>query len=93
MKKIVIIGAGISGLYLANLLEKDSNYDYKIFEKSSKVAQGENPLKAFLFFAKFSIFVSVEQGEVTFFLFFCFRKSVFRVNSGHKTMLSKKEKK
>ena len=33
MKKIAIIGAGISGLYLANLLEKDSRFDYKIYEK------------------------------------------------------------
>ena len=63
-----------------------------IFEKSSKVSQGENPLQAFLFFAKFSIFVSVEQGEVNFFVVFCFRKSVLRVSSGHKIMLSKKEK-
>ena len=30
MKKILIIGAGISGLYLANLLEKNGNYDNKI---------------------------------------------------------------
>ena len=33
MKKIAIIGAGISGLYLANLLEMDSTFDYKIYEK------------------------------------------------------------
>ena len=33
MKKIAIIGAGISGLYLANLLEMDSRFDYKIYEK------------------------------------------------------------
>lgn len=33
MKKIAIIGAGISGLYLANLLEKEKNFEYKIFEK------------------------------------------------------------
>jgi len=26
MKKIAIIGAGISGLYLANLLEKEKNF-------------------------------------------------------------------
>jgi len=37
MKKIAIIGAGISGLYLANLLEKDSNYDYTIYEKKSEI--------------------------------------------------------
>jgi len=35
-KKIGIIGAGISGLYLANLLEKNPDYDYKIFEKRSQ---------------------------------------------------------
>tara|TARA_Y100000817_G_scaffold111492_1_gene87255 strand:+ start:149 stop:1258 length:1110 start_codon:yes stop_codon:yes gene_type:complete len=42
MKKIVIIGAGISGLYLANLFQKKGNYDYKIFEKKSdiKIKQG-----------------------------------------------------
>ena len=33
MKKVAIIGAGISGLYLANLLEKEKNFEYKIFEK------------------------------------------------------------
>ena len=33
MKKISIIGAGISGLYLANLLERDRSFSYKIFEK------------------------------------------------------------
>ena len=35
MKKIIIIGAGISGLYLANLLEKSGNFDYKILEKKN----------------------------------------------------------
>ena len=33
MKKIAIIGAGISGLFLANLLEKDNSFSYRIFEK------------------------------------------------------------
>ena len=37
MKKIAIIGAGISGLYLANLLEKKKDFEYKIFEKRSKI--------------------------------------------------------
>ena len=37
MKKIAIIGAGISGLYLANLLEITKNFKYKIFEKRSKL--------------------------------------------------------
>ena len=36
MKKIAIIGGGISGLYLANLLEKDPDFEYKIYEKRSK---------------------------------------------------------
>ena len=35
MKKIAIIGGGISGLYFANLLEKCQKYEYKIFEKKS----------------------------------------------------------
>ena len=37
MKKIIIVGAGISGLFLANLLEKNSNYEYKIIEKRSNI--------------------------------------------------------
>ncbi|MFL2886586.1 MAG: FAD-dependent monooxygenase [Candidatus Pelagibacter sp.] len=37
MKKIAIIGGGISGLYIANLLEKEKDYKYKIFEKRSKL--------------------------------------------------------
>jgi len=35
MKKIAIIGGGISGLYFANLLQKNKKYQYKIFEKKS----------------------------------------------------------
>ena len=37
MKKIAIIGAGISGLFLANLLEQDKSYTYKIFEKKNSL--------------------------------------------------------
>jgi len=37
MKNIAIIGAGISGLYFANLLEKEKNFEYKIFEKRTKI--------------------------------------------------------
>ncbi len=37
MKKIAIIGAGISGLFLANLLEEDKSYSYKIFEKKNSL--------------------------------------------------------
>tara|TARA_B100002051_G_scaffold276545_1_gene325568 strand:- start:9332 stop:10516 length:1185 start_codon:yes stop_codon:yes gene_type:complete len=33
MKKIGIIGCGISGLYLANILNNNPEFDYKIFEK------------------------------------------------------------
>ncbi len=41
MKKIAIIGAGISGLYLANLLEKEKYYSYKIFEKKNSLDLGD----------------------------------------------------
>ena len=37
MKNIAIIGAGISGLFLANLLEKDNSFSYKIFEKKTSL--------------------------------------------------------
>ncbi len=33
MKKVGIIGAGISGLYLANIFKNHSGFNYKIFEK------------------------------------------------------------
>jgi salicylate hydroxylase len=36
MTKIAIIGAGISGLYFANLLEMDHSFEYKIYEKRQK---------------------------------------------------------
>ena len=35
MKKIAIIGAGISGLFFANLLRQESNYDITIYEKNN----------------------------------------------------------
>ncbi len=37
MKSIAIIGSGISGLFLANLLENNTYYSYKIFEKKSSL--------------------------------------------------------
>ena len=37
MKNIAIIGAGISGLFLANLLEKNNSFSYEIFEKKSSL--------------------------------------------------------
>ena len=37
MKKIVIIGAGISGLFFANLLRQKSSYDISIYEKNNSI--------------------------------------------------------
>ena len=37
MKKIAIIGAGISGLYIANLLRQNPNYEITVYEKNDSV--------------------------------------------------------
>jgi salicylate hydroxylase len=37
MKKIAIIGAGISGLFIANLFRENSDYSLKIYEKNSSI--------------------------------------------------------
>jgi len=37
MKKIAIIGGGISGLYIANLLRQNSDYEITVFEKNNSV--------------------------------------------------------
>ena len=37
MKKVAIIGGGISGLYIANLLKKNLNYEITVFEKNNSV--------------------------------------------------------
>ena len=37
MKKIAIIGAGISGLFIANLFKKNLNYQISIYEKNNSV--------------------------------------------------------
>ena len=37
MKNIAIIGAGISGLYIANLFSQNSNYKVIVYEKNSTV--------------------------------------------------------
>ena len=37
MKKVAIIGGGISGLYIANLLRKNSSYEITIYEKNNSL--------------------------------------------------------
>ena len=37
MKKVAIIGAGISGLFIANLFKKDPNFQTTIFNKDKKI--------------------------------------------------------
>ena len=37
MKKIAIIGAGISGLFIANLFKKKSNHQIMVYEKNSSI--------------------------------------------------------
>ncbi len=42
MKKIAIIGAGISGLFIANLFKRTSNYEITVFEKSKSIGLEES---------------------------------------------------
>jgi len=42
MKKIAIIGAGISGLYIANLLKDNEDYHVTIYEKKSSIETNES---------------------------------------------------
>ena len=37
MKKVAIIGAGISGLFIANLFKKDPNFQISIYEKNTSI--------------------------------------------------------
>ena len=37
MKKIAIIGAGISGLFVANLFKENLNYQVTIYEKNTSI--------------------------------------------------------
>ncbi len=41
MKRIAIIGAGISGLFIANLFKKNSNYHFTIYEKNELINNDE----------------------------------------------------
>ena len=41
MKKVAIIGAGISGLFIANLFKRNSNYQITIYEKNTSVVLEE----------------------------------------------------
>ena len=41
MKKIAIIGAGISGLFIANLLKRNPNYQITIYEKNTLISLEE----------------------------------------------------
>ena len=41
MKKIDIIGAGIAGLYVANLLKKSPSYQITIYEKNTSIILDE----------------------------------------------------
>ena len=37
MKKVIIVGAGISGLFFANLLRQNSEYEVTIYEKNNSI--------------------------------------------------------
>jgi salicylate hydroxylase len=39
MKNIAVIGAGISGLFIANLFKNNPNYNITVYEKNSTIAQ------------------------------------------------------
>ena len=41
MKKIAIIGAGISGLFIANLFNRNPNYQVSIYEKNNSIVLEE----------------------------------------------------
>ena len=41
MKRVAIIGAGISGLYIANLFKRNPNYQITIYEKNISIALDE----------------------------------------------------
>ena len=37
MKKVAIIGAGISGLFIANLFKRNTKYQVTIFERNAQL--------------------------------------------------------
>ena len=37
MKKVAVIGAGISGLFIANLFRRNKKYQFTIFERNSSI--------------------------------------------------------
>ena len=41
MKKIAIIGAGISGLTLANLIKRNSDFEFMLYEKEESLSLDE----------------------------------------------------
>ena len=41
MKKVAIIGAGISGLFIANLFNRNPNYQVSIYEKNNSIVLEE----------------------------------------------------
>ena len=41
MKRVAIIGAGISGLFIANLFKRNPNYQITIYEKNTSIALEE----------------------------------------------------
>ena len=45
MKKIAIIGGGISGLYFANILNNQKDFEYQIFEKKDNYNFSINNLR------------------------------------------------
>ena len=40
-KKIAIIGAGIAGLTLANFIQKNSNFEFIVYEKEDRLSLAE----------------------------------------------------
>ena len=51
MKKVAIIGGGISGLYIANLLRQNPNYETIVYEMNNSINLEKGRIKVmFLFY-------------------------------------------